>query len=74
MNIEIMNNIYVLYAVVLYIIVYGIAFGVRNWINRTFAVFTQRSVIQNSLGKTLDALWLVLVVMLVLHQGYIEIK
>ena len=64
------SNIYELSFVVLWL-VYGLAFGFKNWIKRPVAFLLNKSYNQSQLGKILDMLFLVSMIAYVMFkQGY----
>ena len=56
-----------------YVIVYGIAFGVKNFINRVVALFKNKKVHQLLPGRIFDSLWITSVVLLII-ANYQEIN
>lgn len=62
---EILNNEYLQLLVWLFTLTYGVAFGIKNWALWVISLFSDRRYVQNDIGKTLDALWVVCVVFLI---------
>lgn len=62
---EILNNEYLQLVVWLFTVTYGLAFGIKNWVISTLSLFSNGRYVQNDIGKTLDALWIVCVVFLI---------
>lgn len=58
---EILNNEYLQLVVWLFTMTYGLAFGIKNWAIRVISLFSDGRYVQNDIGKTLDALWIVCV-------------
>lgn len=56
----------------IYIIVYGFAFGVRNFTLRIVAALQGRDFIQSGLGVTLDALWFTALVIASYVNGFLD--
>lgn len=48
-----------------YVVVYGIALGVKNFITRVVAFFKNKHLLQSQLGRILDSLWITSVVLLI---------
>lgn len=48
-----------------YVVVYGIALGVENFIKRVVALFKNKKVHQSLLGRVFDLLWITSVVLLI---------
>lgn len=64
------SNIYELSFIVLWL-VYGLAFGFKNWIKRPMAFIQNKYYNQSQLGKILDMLFLVSMVAFVMFKkGY----
>lgn len=62
---EILNNEYLQLVIWLFVLSYGIAFGIKNWSIWVFSLFSDGHYVQNDIGKTLDALWIVCVIFLI---------
>jgi len=56
------------------LISYGLAFGLWNWGLWFVTVMSGRTILQNSFGKILDALWLVgIIIYIAVKTNYITI-
>ena len=53
----------------LFFVVYGAFVGVGNWMVAIKSLFTTREVVQSGLGKALDIIWLVSMIVLI-KKGY----
>lgn len=62
---EILNNEYLQLVVWLFVLTYGIAFGINNWVIRIISLFSDKRYVQNDIGKALDALWAICVAFLI---------
>lgn len=50
----------------LFILVYGIPFGISNWVVRFVGIFRKGATRQSEIGKVLDAVWLICIVWVVI--------
>lgn len=65
---NLLQNEYVTLAILVYVIVYGLAFGLKNWLMWLYTTATNKIYIQNDLGRLLDALWLAGIAYISIYQ------
>lgn len=63
---ELLENPYLQLSLFVYVAVYGVAFGVKNFIKRVIAFFKNKKLRQSSLGRILDSLWATSIVLLII--------
>ena len=62
---SLLENPYLQLGLFAYVVVYGIALCVENFITRVVALFTDKKLHQSPLGRILDSLWITSIVLLI---------